>query len=163
MVEAVIVVPVLGILLIGSMFMHRYYITTQELRLTARRCAWQHAMAGCGDKLPAGCDGYLGGASSATPGDADSAQLRGLTEGSSAQPDDGGVLSDIPLLGDAIDALFGTTTIARGERDLPTPWSGQARKAHGEMAVLCNTHPVDIEAEIEKMFCKLVPLGDCGD
>jgi hypothetical protein len=163
MIEAVMVAPVLGILLIGSMFMYRFYMDTQELRLTARRCAWQHAMAGCGDKLPAGCEAYLGGASSAPAGDADSAQLRGLTDGSGGDAGGDGVLSDIPLLGDAIDGLFGTTTIARGERDIPTPWSGQARKARGEMAVLCNTQPVDIEAEVEKMFCNLVPLGDCGE
>jgi hypothetical protein len=162
MIEAVIVVPVLGILLVGSMFLYHVYKDTQELRLTARRCAWQHAMAGCGDKLPAGCDAYLGGASLAPAGDADSAQLRGLTEGSGSEAVGSSVLSDVPLLGDAIDGLFGTITIARGERDIPTPWSGQARKARGEMAVLCNTQPVDIEAEVQKMFCKLVPLGDCG-
>jgi hypothetical protein len=163
MVEAVIVAPVLGILLIASMFMYRFYANTEELRLTARRCAWQHAMAGCGDKLPAGCDGYLAGVGSAAAGDADAAQLRGLTEGSGSDEAGGSVLSDVPLLGDAIDALFGTTTVARGERDVRTPWSGEARKARGQMALLCNTRPVDIDAEIEKMFCKLVPLGDCGE
>jgi hypothetical protein len=162
MIEAVMVAPVLGILLVGSIFLYQVYKDTQELRLTARRCAWQHAMAGCGDKLPAGCDAYLGGASSAPAGDADSAQLRGLTGGSGGEAPGNGMLSDIPLLGDAIDGLFGTITIARGERDIPTPWSWQAGKAQGEMAVLCNTQPVDIEAEVETMFCELVPLGDCG-
>jgi hypothetical protein len=163
MMEAVMVAPVLGILLVGSMFLYHVYTETHELRLTARRCAWQHAMTGCGDKLPPGCQSYLGGASSAPTGDADSAQLRGLADGSDGEAVGGGLLSDIPLLGDAIDGLFGTTTIAQGEGDIATPWTGQARKMRGEMAVLCNTQPVDIGAEVEKMFCKLVPLGDCGE
>ena len=118
-------------------------------------------MAGCGDKLPAGCDAYLGGASSAPAGDADSAQLRGLADGSGATRL-AVACSRTSRCSATRSTPFRTTTIAHGERDIPTPWGGQARKARGEMAVLCNTQPVDIEAEVEEMFCKLVPLGDCG-
>jgi hypothetical protein len=160
MVEAVIVVPVLGILLIASLFLYQWYINGQHARLLARRCAWEHAMAGCGDRLPAGCDGYLI-TQPPPPSDPASGELRALAGAGNA----GGqsILSQVPLLGAAIDALFGTTTKAQLGRAVQAPWGQPKIQVRGDMAVLCNTEPVDIGKAIAKMFCDVLPRGDCGD
>jgi hypothetical protein len=159
MLEAVIVVPVLGILLVASLFLFKWYLGGQHARVLARRCAWEHAMSGCGDTLPPGCDGVLAAASSGPT--TESVQLKALADGSAPNSSTGG-LSEVPLLGDALDALFGTSTVAEAKRRVRLPWRTDAIDARGKMVVLCNTQPIEIGAAIEELFCDALPVVDCG-
>jgi hypothetical protein len=158
MVEAVIVAPVLGILLIGSLFLYQWYINGQQARLVARRCAWEHAMTGCGNPPPAGCERYLGATAAASDPQAD--QLRALADDANRGGGES-VLSHVPLLGNAIDGLFGTTTQADVGREVQAPWGKPKIQVRGEMVVLCNTQPVDVGDAIEKIFCDALPIVAC--
>lgn len=160
MVEAVIMLPVLGLLLVGTLFMRERYLAQQQVQLLARQCAWQYAMDGCKGDPPAGC-----GAETRLDRDAD-AEEKGSAMMSSAHTDGGGgdfnVFDKVPLLGDAFHALLGTKTSFESTISVRVPWqTDMAYRAKGKFVVMCNTKPRKGTEVAEDVLCSLVPGKFC--
>lgn len=154
MVEAVILLPVLAVILFGILFVQEHASATQSARGKARRCAWQHAVGGCGE-IPEGC------------GDTDHQETQRTTppadamDAASAQDPDAAVeavaaetsmLVDVPLIGDAIDGLFGTATSFTVSRDVER--AGLAGNASGRVYLLCNARPTTPWNVVRQTFCE---------
>lgn len=158
MIEALIALPILFALLVGVSFMRELYGARQAVLAEARRCALSYAAAGCGGEAPDGCEGIVG------PGprvgdDAQSTTLLDATRaayaGSAFQ-----LLESVPVLGDALSGLFGTTTQARAQRSVPGP--GLAREpllVKGGMLLLCDERPVGVLELAKQAVCNS-PLLD---
>jgi hypothetical protein len=160
MLEAVIMLPVLGLLLVGTLHMRERYLARQQVQLKARQCAWQYAMDGCTGKPPAGC-----GAESRLDGDP-VAEEEGSTLMSNAHTQGGGgdfnVFDKVPLLGDALHALLGTKTGFESTIDVRLPWQkDRAYRAEGKFVVMCNTKPRSGEDVAKGVLCSLVPGVKC--
>lgn len=160
MVEAVIMLPVLGLLLVGTLFMRERYLAKQQVQLQARQCAWQYAMAGCTGDPPAGC-----GAESRLDRDAD-AEADDSAMMSSAHTKGGGgdfnVFDEVPLLGDALHALLGTKTSFESTIEVRVPWQkDMAYRAEGKFVVMCNTKPREAPEVAKDVLCSLVPGVKC--
>lgn len=153
MVEAVILLPVLAVILFGILFVQERASATQSARGKARRCAWQHAVGGCGE-VPAGCGEAEHGQAQRTTPSADT------TDTASVQDPDAAVeavaaetrtLVKVPLIGDAIDGLFGTATSFSVSRDVER--AGLAGKASGRVYLLCNARPTTPWDVVQQTFC----------
>jgi len=160
MVEAVIMLPVLGLLLVGTLFMRERYLAKQQVQLQARQCAWQYAMDGCTGDPPAGC-----GAGSRLDRDVE-AEEEGSKMMSSAHTQGGGgdfnVFDKVPLLGDALHALFGTKTSFESTIDVRVPWQkDMAYQANGKFVVMCNTKPRKAPAVAKDVLCAFLPGKHC--
>ena len=153
-VEAVLVLPVFALALLGVIFLHKLYVARCDARGLARRCALEYAMNGC-HRVPEGC----GDALSPLRLDAGAAEASRLRNGS-GNADSFGIL-DVPLIGDAIDALFGSATRARVEREVPRPWRSEPARALGEFTVLCNERPRDVGSAVQRVFCDMIPVVQC--
>jgi len=142
MVEAVIMLPVLGILFVGTSFVRERALARQQALLEARRCAWDYALAGCDpEHLPQSCKG--------TPQRGQTAEGAHKSEDMIGQLDEShdgfNPLDDVPVLGSAMRALFGTTTTASRSIELASPWTPGARFAvGGEITVACNEKPREV-------------------
>jgi hypothetical protein len=151
-----LLVPVFAIVLAAVFFVGHFYLALAEVRASARRCAFTYAAGGCAD-VPPDCPHPQ--AQHRRSADDEAATLSAAV----AQNDVFGVLSHIPLLGDAIDALFGASTGVRVERDIALPWQRGAARAVGTTTVSCNERPRDVAAAIRQVFCDRLPLLDCKD
>jgi hypothetical protein len=154
MVEAVILLPVLAVILFGVLFVQARGTTTQRARATARRCAWQHAVGGCG-AIPEGCGAATHEAAEATPGaggesapDADAP-----IEAVSAEAH---TVLDFPILGDAIDGLFGAATRFTVSQDVER--GGFSGKAAGRVYLVCNATPATPWTIVKDVFCDRTKL-----
>jgi hypothetical protein len=138
MVEAVILVPVLGMLLIGTLFVRERYLTRQRALVAARRCAWEYALSGCDDHaLPASCSDAPRTDQSSQGSDASQAVIDQARLGADGSNFD--VFDEVPILGTAMRALFGTTTSASVRREVRVPWSATGTVSEGgEIVVACN-------------------------
>jgi hypothetical protein len=137
MAEAAIMVPVFGVLLIGTLFVGRMHLRAPSARAEARSCALRHALAGCREP-PSGCEAVLG-AARRTP----SAASERLWQGASDNPDPQLSLERLPQLKDAIDDLFGQTTSAEVPWELAVPGdpSGATTRGSGRYSLLCVQPP----------------------
>jgi hypothetical protein len=142
MVEAVIMLPVLGILLLGTSFVRERALARQQALLEARRCAWEFALAGCDpERVPQSCKRAPRQGQS-EEGAQKSQDLMGRLDEShnGFNP-----LDDVPVLGAAMRALFGSTTTASRSIEVPSPWTPGARfAAGGEITVACNEKPREV-------------------
>lgn len=155
LIEAVIVLPVLILLLGGVVFLRERYLGRQHALLEARRCAWAHALSGCGAP-PAGC------ATAVASADADDQDAVAIMSHARAYSDVD-VFHDVPILGAAISGLFGTQTGARAEVAVPLPGHADRHEVErAEVVVLCNERPQDVLDAAQSVFCKHVPLLSCG-
>jgi hypothetical protein len=152
-------IPVLGILLVFTLFVRSDQVTRQRVLLEARRCAWQHAMLGCHGELPEGC---------APPSKNRSAELadqgNGILEASRSAVSEGAqVFDDVPILGDAISGLLGEKAQSVVSAEVAVPGKAEEPKnVRGEVALLCNERPRSVKAIGEAVLCKYLPDVVCG-
>ena len=154
-IEAMIVLPLFAICLGGVFFIERLYRAHEQVRMAARRCALEYAVGGCA-AMPPGCEPSLAASDTLSQ---DSGALRTAV----AADDSFGVFERIPLLGDALDALFGKAVSARAKTSVLVPWSAQRRVVTGEFAVLCNARPRNVGRAIRDVFCEQLPVLSCGE
>lgn len=154
MIEALIALPVLTALLVAVPWLHELIAARQRAFATARHCGFAYALTGCSE-LPTAC---------ATPPD------RGAAPAPDAQSDvvghvqDGagaGALDDVPMLGAALAALLGDTIEARATAAV-RPRAGLPPRVAGAVLLVCNERPRDVLAIARDMFCRHLPLLDCG-
>ena len=160
MVEAVIMLPVLGLLLVGTLHMRERYLARQQVQLKARQCAWQYAMDGCQGDPPAGC-----GAQARLDRDTDAEDVTSTMMSDAHTKGGGGdfnVFDKVPLLSDALHALLGTRTRFESSIDVRLPWkTDMAYRAEGKFVVMCNTKPRAGEDVAKDVLCGLVPGVKC--
>ncbi len=166
MVEALIIVPFLGLLLVGVLFVQARYLTRERLLLQARRCAWQYAVSGCDPSAPPRDCGSTPTTAQSEDGRAASDQLIDQARDSTSLRPAGAAFDpfdDVPLLGAAMRGLFGTTTRAEAHAPVRVPWSpAQSVSERGEIVVACNERPRDVFQVITGVFCRKLPLPNCG-
>jgi hypothetical protein len=155
MVEAVIVIPVLGILLVAVPFVYERYATRQEALATARRCAFVYAAGGCRE-VPPGCDDLLSPENAPAP-DAQTDVLGQARRGGSG----GDVFDEVPELAGALEAILGETAYADVERALRPRW-GKSEQVRAHLAVACNERATDVIDIARRVLCTHVPILDCG-
>lgn len=153
MVEGTILVPVFITLYLGVVYLGTLHAARGQVRAEARRCAFQHAMNGCG-RVPEGCNGSR----TSDP------EVEGAPDivGSAATGvhDDLDPFQDIPVLGDAFRMLFGTTTASKVERQVPFPFDAElAGVASGKVVLLCNSQPTTVGDLAKERLCSVI---DCG-
>jgi len=159
MVEAVIVLPVLLLTLFAVGFMRERYLGRQQASLAARRCAWAHAIGGCG-QAPPGCSAAQRAAPEDDP-DAVAIMNAAAANAGSSTID---VFEDIPVLGRAIAGLFGTQTGASAVSATALPWDRTTQVIdRSELVVLCNERPQDVLKAAQDVFCSHVPFVCAGD
>jgi hypothetical protein len=157
-VEAVIALPLLGLLLVTMPVVHEQHASRQQALATARNCAFAHALNGCTD-VPAACPTPPGSTPAPTPDrEHDAVAIARETAG-----DELGVFDELPLIGEALDALLGETTEARASIELRRrhPEEEPAR-VEGALTLACNERPRNVLAIARAAFCDRIPLIDCG-
>jgi hypothetical protein len=158
MIEAVIALPVLLLTLFAVGFMRERYLGRQQSALAARRCAWAHAISGCGEAPPDCSASVLG----ATADDPDSLVIMSAAR-ANAGTSTIDVFDDVPVLGAAINGLFGTQTGASSVSATAVPWNRSLRVVdRTQLVVLCNERPRDVLAAAQNVFCRNVPLVPCA-
>ena len=150
MVEATIALPVLIVLLIGATYLRELYIARAGVRLAARSCAWAYALDGCNGSRPAQC---------ATSPSLDSAYRENeampdiathVRAGNGDNP-----LRGVPVVSDALDALFGQSTHATSDTTVPFPFDAKrVGVAHAENVVVCNSVPTEVLDIAEDLLCE---------
>jgi hypothetical protein len=154
-VEAVIMLPVLGILFVGTLFIGRAYLAHQRALVAARSCAFEYAVNGCRN-VPVTCTGLTDNAQS-EDGQRHSAALLATTR--ARVPGGIDVFEEIPVLGDALSGLFGTTARVQVPVALRLPWSQeQTVRVDALIALACNEHPRSVTSEIERMLHEYLPI-----
>ena len=75
------------------------------------------------------------------------------------QPQNGfNPFDDVPVVGDALRALFGTTTTASEHIDVQSPWMAGAKLSEGGgLTVACNEHPHDVLDVAKGILTKHLP------
>jgi hypothetical protein len=157
MIEALLALPALLALLLGVSLVQQLYLAKQAALSQARRCALLHAAAGCGGELPAGCEGVLD-AGAPLPDEGRTSSILGATRNAyagSTFP----LLENVPVLGDALGALFGTTTLAQAQRSvrLPGP-SGATRVLTGGLTLVCNERETDVFDAAQQVLSRCADL-----
>jgi hypothetical protein len=156
MVEAVIALPVLVALLVALSFLHGLLAARQRALASARHCGFAHALGGCGD-VPAACQAPPAGGAAPEPGaETDVAAIARDAGG------DSGVFDDLPLLGEALAAVLGDTIEARASVATRERTGGVERRVEGALLLVCNERPRDVLAIARALFCRHLPLLDCG-
>ena len=153
-VEAVLLLPVLTVVLCGLWFVHARADAHQRARALARRCAWAHAVAGCGER-PDGCDDTRHGVTAATPSAADTT-VDDTAHDVRADVENDPLLSDVRLLGTALDNLWGTAT--QFTTDIDVARAGFTATATGHVYLLCNARPTTPWDAVRDTFCETTDL-----
>jgi hypothetical protein len=156
-IEAALLLPVFAIVLCALFFIGRLYLARAETRAAARRCAFVHAARGCAEPPPS-C-GQVLDADRGERAPSEAAALRART----SRHDRFGVLSRVPLLGEAIDGLSGTAFHARVERSVARPWGAAPAEVTGTAAVLCNERPRNVATAVRRVFCDALPVLKCEE
>lgn len=157
MVEAVIVLPVLLLTWAGVSFMRERFLGRQQALLAARRCAWAHAVSGCGQP-PQGCtsDAQV----TADSARSSAAIMQTARDRSTMTSID--VFNDIPVLSEVIGALFGAQTGASAVACTPLPWDRERGLVDRvELVVGCNERPRDVLRAALDVFCENVKVVPC--
>ncbi|MGD8858904.1 MAG: hypothetical protein PVI30_02765 [Myxococcales bacterium] len=170
MVEAVILVPFLGLVLLAVIFVASVHREAGEARLLARRCAWQYALEGCVEgAIPDGCEQVLSSPAWRPPEDAETRDkldaARDMSDAS--EVDETGTLED--LLDMALRTVLGEIVVARARRSVTQPFSTgdgsgpgddgppATRHVGGHAALLCNSRPIDVAGALSDAFRALMP------
>ncbi|MFI5308870.1 MAG: TadE/TadG family type IV pilus assembly protein [Polyangiales bacterium] len=142
MVEAVIMLPVLAMLFLGVGLVRSRALAREQALLEARRCAWDYALAGCDPQhVPASCK--------QAPAEGQSAEGRARADDLLGRVDQShnrfNPFDDVPVIGGALRALFGTTTTASAQLEVQSPWTvGLKFSEGGALTVACNEHPHNV-------------------
>jgi hypothetical protein len=152
MVEAVIALPVLLALLFALSSVHRQLAARQRALGSARHCGFAHALNGCAD-VPAACAAAPAAGAAPEPGpESDVAAIAG----------DASVFRDLPLVGNALAALLGDTIEARGSAATGARDDDAPQRVEGALLLVCNERPRDVLEIARELFCRHLPLLDCG-
>lgn len=165
-VEAVIVLPVFVIVLLGLFYVRDQAIATQQAEQQARSCAWLWAAQACEGPIPAGCEGKglltRDDAPDMPPPDLQGQldeQLGRIEQGRDVSGGD--VVMGIvgPTLGNALEAAFGNATVAKTSRQVShSPLFGPGQKTvNGRYRMACNLHPTALEEVAKNAWNKLTP------
>lgn len=156
LVEALIMLPVLGALLAAVPLLHALLAGKQQALSQARACGFTYALDGCVD-VSAAC------ASSPQPGAAPALDpehdVVAIARNDVRMGSD--VFEDLPLLGDALATLLGDTFEARSAVAV-RPSAGAHAAVEGAITLVCNERPRNVLALARDMFCRHLPLFDCG-
>lgn len=151
MVEATVALPVLIVLLIGATYLRELYVARAAVRLSARSCAWAHALDGCTGADPAACDTALQSAYAGEVPQIAAATQRRLS--SASDP-----FRDVPVVRDALAGLFGRATHAESTAAVPFPLDAErVGVARAENVVVCNSIPTEVVDIAEDLLCDLLP------
>ena len=157
MIEAVIVLPILLLTWAGVSFMRERFLGRQQALLAARRCAWAHAVSGCGQP-PEGCTSEAQLA--AEPAQGSAAIMHAARDRSAMKSID--VFNDIPVLGEVLGALFGSQTGASAVACTPLPWDRERGLVDRvELVVGCNERPRNVLRAALDVFCENVKVVPC--
>ncbi len=152
--ESLAVIPVLVALFGAIGFFQSYYATQLDARTEVRRCVWTFANGGCGN-TPDGCGGVLSASAASAPSDA-----RGRSDVAEADSAIDGMRRalPVPVLGDLLGSVVGTTATARAQRNVPIPsWAGSGtRDASCTGTTMCNERPRTVEDLLRGAFCSAV-------
>jgi hypothetical protein len=154
MVEGTVMVPVFIVLWLAVVYLQQLYGARGLARMEARRCAFEHAMTGCDDP-PKGCTG-LNVQTEAVD------KAKDITSVASTGTDpDLDPFEDIPVIGTAFHALFGTTTASTIEKRVPFPFDAEhVGIAKGQVVLLCNSKPQTVFEIAKERVCDALDI-DC--
>jgi hypothetical protein len=156
MIEGTIMVPVFITLWLGVVYLQQLYSARGLARTQARRCAFEHAMAGCG-RTPAGCS-----ASPNVTTDEVATAHDIVTHARTGTDDDFDPFQEVPVLDEAFRMLFGTTTGSTVAKHVPFPFNDQrVGIAKGQVALLCNSQPATLLGLAQDILCE--ELGCSSD
>jgi len=146
-VEAVIMLPVFILILFGVLFAARMAETRQAALMAARACAWRYADAGC--RPVEGCEQVIV-ASADTGIDND---IRQRVEAESFLD----TMTEIPLLGPAVEGIFGSAAVADAGRTVerPTVLGGGAIEIRGSYYLMCNERERTLGGLLREAFCSV--------
>jgi hypothetical protein len=115
-VEAVILLPVLLLLLVGVQFTAERAVRRHSAREEARACAFRYALHGCSSRSSA-CEHWVAATTSSSSAVDTGGIEHTLDSGSSAL----GGLSSIPILGSALGGLLGASSAVTVTGSEPAP------------------------------------------
>lgn len=155
-VEAVVFLPVLLIVAFSVGYARSIYAKRLETLVEARRCAWTYAVNGC-TTPPPGCVSVLNDVSIADPNDnlgSIEAEVEPLRQALVAAGSALSTLTEIPVLGDALEAMFGSAVSARvqGEVHRPKLYGPDKAFVSGSYYLACNERPRDAESVVRAVF-----------
>jgi hypothetical protein len=158
MIEALIVLPVLGTLLIAAPLLHERYAARQQALLLARSAAWGHALSGCvGETSEPTVVLERAGAPSGAR-ETDVIEIARRAAGGRGGLD---VFAELPLIADALGALLGELARVRAEVAL-RPRAGTHAHVSADFVLLCNERPRDVFELARQVFCERLPIAGCG-
>ena len=158
MVEAVIALPLLGLLLVTMPLVHEWHVARQQALAAARNCAFTHALNGC-TAVPGACPAPPG----STPAPLPDVEHDPVAVARATAGDEFGVFDELPLIGEALGALLGETTDAHAGVELrPRHPEEEPIRVEGAVTLACNERPRDVLAIAGGAFCDRIPLIDCG-
>jgi hypothetical protein len=152
-VELLLVVPLIALLWMCALYVHRLGESNVRVQRQARQCAWAHAAGGCRGEVPAGCE--LEGPARLDGPELDRVAGSGLAS----------VVSPIQSLAAQLRAPAGNEVIARGTAEVSRPpLIGGPARATGAVRMMCNDRPRAPQLpEVMDLTCTglLGPEGRC--
>ena len=158
MVEAVIVIPVLGLLLVAVPLVFERYATHQEALATVRRCAFVFAVGGCRD-VPPGCDDVLHREDA--PETDEQTDVVAQARSNDSAGDGADVFEKVPEITQALNAILGETVYADVTLAL-RPRGERSEQTTGHLAVACNERATTAIELARRVLCTNVPILGCG-
>jgi hypothetical protein len=153
MVEAAVMMPTLLILLLGVLHVRRAGAARLESIGIARSCAIEYGFNGCRN-VPEGCADVLR-PGRPEPDDTIAAQVdEGLLGGLGRVSSKFGSLATFPVLGAALQVLFGERSTASVERTFKghLPGDERMRKVHGSFTLVCNVSPRESRGIVQELY-----------
>jgi hypothetical protein len=143
MTEAVIALPVLVILLGGTLLVGKIAVAKADAESLARGCAWQYSMNAC-DAVPPGCEGVKFSPHSESVQNEISDKLD-EAQSSIRNAAKGGVVGNVveQILGTALGAAFGSSIDASASENVTRPklFGKDPVRAAGAYHLACNLKP----------------------
>lgn len=152
-VEAVVMLPVLILLLLGVGYTSRAFSYSLESNDLARLCAQRYAIMGCkhAERLPTECQGAFSKTKDPPLPDSDeTAKLKNAENDEDVQK----ATSRSTLLTKILDSLFGKGVIAKTKANVTRPGmlGGGTSPVYSSSYALCNTVPVPADNLAKELF-----------
>ena len=162
MVEAVCLLPVLCLLWLSVIHLERLHLTHHDVAQRTRECALRHARTGCDPEasMPEHCANAF---TSITGSDA---EARGIFDRDLAQSVDGSGAqtslfdgaAKLPVLGPAIEGLFGRGRVARLTASVAGTAGRKLTRVSAAHHILCDVRPSTAGDVAGQIFDLLNPL-----
>ena len=160
-VEIVVMLPVFITLFLATFYLHDLGMAAQRAGVASRSCIWAHAVAGCPDRRPAACDDLvLSDAQVGDPEDSEGAQDG--SEDVEPNPSKSAFdrLADLPVVGAAIQALFGKGVRITATRSARAFMRSEYVSLSRSNYVVCNTVPATWSEKLDDLKNAVVGWGD---